>query len=272
MLKVIFSYFNKSSTFVSGLLAVAIYLFLLLLLAFYFEAEKKSKPIHYVKKNEDKIRVSIMSEQAFKAQERPNIIVPSVSKRETAKRQKDKSKKFLKEKVIKKPKKPKKPKEEIKEKPKKVNSPKDLFTNVKTVKKPKETKPKKEKPKPKAIRPKTTRTIKKKSASEILSESLKVQEKRSDRGVENAYFSSVESKLKQGWGSQSGFLNGVGRALVLIKISPNGHFRFTILTYSSNQNFNHLLRAYLAQYQKIGLGRHQGNRVYEIEIEFEANE
>ena len=50
---------KKSSTFISGVLAVGIYVFIIGLLLFYFNTRDAQKPIHYVKKNEDRIRVTM---------------------------------------------------------------------------------------------------------------------------------------------------------------------------------------------------------------------
>jgi len=261
--------FKRSSTIISGFFAVGIYILLLLLLVFYFNAREKIKPIHYVKKNEDKIRVSLASEPIKPEIKSPKVSKPIATKKETVKKVKDTRKKVIKEKIVKKVKPKKKPKEKPKEKPKKVNKPKSLFENIKTSKKPKE-KPKKQE-KLKAKNPKFVEKPKKKSASEILSESMKVQ-KASDRGAKNSYLAGAEEKLKQGWYSQSSFIDGIGQAFVRIKVSPSGHFTFKILKYSSNPNFNTLLKAYLEQYQKIGLGRHKGNRPYDIDVEFEAKE
>ena len=56
-----FSFFNKSSTFISGVFAIGIYVFVIGLLLFYFNTRDTQKPIHYVKKNEDRIRVTMAS-------------------------------------------------------------------------------------------------------------------------------------------------------------------------------------------------------------------
>lgn len=274
MLKHIFSYFDKSSTFISGVLAIGIYFVLLLTLLFYFNTRQAIKPVHYVKKNEDKIRISIASaptkEKVQTPSEQPAIpkvpIPPKVvktkpQKKETVKKQKDTSKKVIKEKVVKK--KPKKKEEEKPKpspKPKKVNKPKSLFENIKT-NKPKEKPKKQEKPKP-------TEKPKKKSASEMLSESMKIQ-KQSDRGNENAYFALIEEKLK-GWPAQSEYAGETVE--IRINVENTGKFTFKILRHSSNVGFNNSLKAYLKQLQSIGLGRHKRNRAYVIDVEFEARE
>ncbi|SFV71130.1 TolA protein [hydrothermal vent metagenome] len=273
---------NKSSTILSGILAVAVYCLLLFALLFYFNSRERVKPIHYVKKNEDKIRVSLASEVI---KEKPSLVIPpilppKVQKKERVKKKKDIRKKVIKEKIVKKvkPKKKPKPKVNPKEKPKKVNKPKsskDLFKNISTPKKPKvkpKEKPKKqEKPKPQKMKPIIIPKRDTRSASQMLSESLK-DKKRSDSGAENAFLSGAEQKLQEGWMSQSGFLNGIGKATVEIKIFSNGEFNFKILKYASNSTFNELLIAYLKQYQKIGLGRHKKNRAFTIKVYFEAKE
>ena len=154
-------------------------------------------------------------------------------------------------------------------KPKKVNKPKDLFANVTSKKKI-------EKPKPVKVvdtpdKPKKNNIIKvseKISASELVSNSLKIQEK-SDSGIENAYLAMIEEKLK-GWPAQSEYAGE--KAKVWIKVEPSGIFRFKVISASGNDAFNSGLIAYLKQLQKIGFGPHKGNRPYELDVEFIATE
>jgi len=268
---------NKSSTFISGLLAIGIYLLLLFTLLFYFNSRSNIKALHYVKKNEDKIRVTLASEpikskikEPAKKPNKPKIEEPKISKpipqkKETVKKAKDRRKKVIKEKIVKKVKPKKKPEEKPKVKPKKVNAPKSLFDNVKTSKKPKE-KPKKEaKPKPQKSKPMAV--PKKESASKMLSESMKKQ-KSSESGVEDAYLTSVQNQLYSSWNTKSEYAGET--AMVRLWIKPNGKFRFKILRRSSNIEFNNSLQAYLEQLKGIGLGRHKGNRTYDFNVEFEA--
>ena len=51
----------KSSTFISGVLAVGIYITFIVLLVIYFNTRDVKKAVHFVKKNEDRIRVSVSS-------------------------------------------------------------------------------------------------------------------------------------------------------------------------------------------------------------------
>jgi len=211
---------NKSSTFISGVLAFGIYFTLIIILLFYFNTRDAKKSVHYVKKE--------------------------VVKKKVVK------KKVIKEKIVKKVKTPKKKKDSNTKKPKKVNKPKDLFANVSTSKKVRKQKV----PKPKV------------SASELFTNSIKVQ-KPSDRGIENAYFSKVEEKLK-GWPAQSEYAGE--KAKVWIKVEPSGAFKFKVITASGSEAFNSGLMAYLKQLQTIGFGQHKGNRAYELDVEFIATE
>jgi protein TonB len=45
-----------------------------------------------------------------------------------------------------------------------------------------------------------------------------------------------------------------------------------VVSASGNDAFNSGLIAYLKQLQKIGFGPHKGNRPYELDVEFIANE
>jgi len=264
---------NKSSTFISGVLAVGIYIAFIVVLIIYFNTRDVQKPIHFVKKNEDRIRISMASptdktkkpvKKTVKKKEKPKkkIVKPKpkkIIKKETVKKKKIIKKKVLKEKVVKKPKKVKK--QDINTtRPKKVNKPKSLFDNVKTKKQP--SKPKKKKvEKQIATKPKV-------SASELFNDSIKVQ-KPSDRGIENAYLAMVEEKLN-GWPAQSEYAGE--KAKVLLKIQTNGSFTFKVITGSSNPDFNIGLEEYLKQLQRFGFGPHKGGRVYKIDVEFIATE
>lgn len=257
---------NKSSTFISGVLAVGIYITFIVLLNIYFNARDVKKVMHFVKKNEDRIRVSVSSPKEKPKQpvkkkvekKKPKPIKKSV-KKETVKKKPIVKKKVIKEKVVKKPKKVKK--QDINTtRPKKVNKPKNLFDNVKTKKQASKAK-KNIVEKQKVSKPKV-------SASELFNDSFKVH-KFSDRGIENAYLAMVEEKL-YGWPAQSEYAGE--KAKVLLTIQTNGSFKFKVITGSSNPDFNIGLEEYLKQLQRFGFGPHKGGRVYKIDVEFIATE
>jgi len=277
-----FSLFNKSSTFISGAFAIGIYVTLIVVLLFYFNTRDTKKSVHYVKKNDDRIRVTMASpKNKTKSKTKPSVKKKTppkkkiekketrkTKKKETVKKQKDTRKKVIKEKIVKKVK--QKPKVVKKIPPKKkVNKPKDLFANVSSSKKP----PKKNiiKVSSKPLKVKQNNLIKvsnKPSASDLVSSSLKIQ-KKSDRGVENAYFALIEERLK-GWPAQSDYAGEMAK--VWIKVQPSGHFVFRVITASGNADFNTGLIAYLKQLQGIGFGPHKGSRAYELNVEFIAKE
>ncbi len=277
---------KKSSTLISGVLAFTIYFSIIALLLFYFNTRDEKKPVHYVKKNEERIRVSMSTPKPAQPKEikkePKNVVKPKpkttpkkvvkpkpkpIPKKEVQKKVVEK--KVIKEKVVKKPQIVKKPKDLNTTKPKKVNMPKDLFANITSQKKM-------EKPKPVKVeatppKPKKSTTVKvpdKPSASDLVSDSLKIQ-KSSDKGIENAYLAKIEEKLK-GWPAQSEYAGE--KAKVWIKVEPNGTFQFKVVTASGNEAFNAGLKAYLEQLQKIGFGPHKGNRAYELDVEFVATE
>jgi len=279
-----FSLSNKSSIFFSGIFAIGIYIFLIGILFFYFNTRDEKKPVHYVKKNEDRIRVTMAApKNKTKSTTKPSVKKKTPPKKriekkeikknkpkESVKKQKDTRKKVIKEKIVKKAKVKQKPKKVVKKPPpKKVNKPKDLFANVSSSKKPPKNNIIKVSSKP--IKTKQNNLIKvsnKPSASDLVSSTLKVQ-KKSDKGISNAYLALIEEKLK-GWPAQSDYAGELVK--VWIKVQPSGDFVFKVITASSNDAFNKGLIAYLEQLQEMGFGRHKGSRAYELDVEFIAKE
>mgnify|MGYP001818738333 CR=1 FL=1 len=263
---------NKSSTIISGVLAFGIYFTVIGVLIFYFNTYEKKKPVHYVKKNEERIRVSMSTPKPAPKKEvkkQPRKVVKSKPKpkpKKTVNKQEVK-KKVIKEKVEKKKKVVKKKKDLNTTKPKKVNKPKDLFANVTSKKKVEKPKPKLEK-KPVEPKKKSLKPVEKISASELVSNTLKSQ-KKSDSGIENEYLAMIEEKLK-GWPAQSEYAGE--KARVWIKVEPSGAFRYKVVSASGNDAFNAGLISYLKQLQKIGFGPHKGSRAYELDVEFIAKE
>ena len=263
---------NKSSTLISGVLAFGIYFTVIGVVIFYFNTHERKKPVHFVKKNEERIRVSMSTPKPAPKKEvkkEPKKVVkpkPKPKPKKTVKK-KEVKKKVIKEKVVKKAKVVKKKKDLNTTKPKKVNLPKDLFANVAAKKKIEKPKPVKTTP----VKPKKTNIVKdtkKPSASELVSDTLKKQ-KKSDSGIENAYLAKIEEKLK-GWPAQSDYAGE--KAKVWIKVEPSGLFKFKVVTASGNEAFNSGLMEYLKQLQSIGFGQHKGNRAYELDVEFVATE
>ena len=254
------------STFISGIFAVGIYVMLVGLLIFYFNTREENKPKHFVKKNDERIRISMstLSDQP-KQQVKKSVkkeVVPNkkpaqtkkVVKKETVQKKKVVKKKVIKEKVVKKPQEIKKT--DTKKKPvKKVNKPKSLFDNINIKKQP-------SKPKQPKITPDKT------SASNMVTNSQKKQ-KHADRGIENAYLARIEEKLK-GWPAQSEYAGE--KAKVWLKVNASGKFEFKVITASGNEDFNVGLVAYLKQLQIMGFGPHKNNRPYELNVEFIATE
>ncbi len=243
---------KKYSLVISGILAITIYISLIGLLFFYFNSFNKNKSLHYVKKNKNSIRIKVAT---FKTKK---ITINNEKKRQkiNPKRKKEKKihKKVIRKKIIR-----KKIVRQIKKKIKKViekkihsnlNKPKDLFKNITS-----ETKLNNNK-------------IKKITASELVSSSIKIQ-KKSDKGIENSYLASIEEKLN-GWPAQSNYAGE--KANVWFKIEVDGSFIFKVTTASVNEEFNRNLISYLKQLQKIGFGRHKGRRSYTLDVEFIATE
>ncbi len=264
-----------SSKLISGVLAFVVYFTLLGLLLFYFNTRKDQKSVHYVKKDEHRIQVSLSAPKNKKK----NKIKKKFQKHKAKKKLKakpkkkplvkHKPKKVLKKKIIKEKitKKVIKKKDENLTKPKNKNT-LDLFANIKTSKKKSIIKLT-DKPIKKDIKNNLIKvTDKPKSASERISSSLKIQ-KQSDSGVENVYFAKIEEKLK-GWPAQSDYAGEMAK--VWLKVEPSGMFEFKVISLSNNEAFNSGLIAYLKQLQKFGFGKHKGKRAYELNVEFIATE
>lgn len=260
------------STIISGILAFGIYFALIGVMIFYFNTREQKKPVHYVKKSEDRIRVTMSApkpapkKEVKKTPKKVEKAKPKPKPKPKKTEKKREEKKVIKEKVVKKAKVVKKKKDVNTTKPKKVNKPKDLFANVTSTKKPSKPKPKIEK-KPQEPK-KSIKVPEKVSATELVSNTLKSQ-KKSDVGIENAYLAMIEEKLK-GWPAQSDYAGE--KARVVIQVEPSGLFRYKVISASGNEEFNSGLISYLKQLQKIGFGPHQGNRPYELDVEFIAKE
>ena len=227
---------------ISGALAVGIYLSLIAILLYYFNYRSSESSVHYVKKNNDAIAVSLASG-------RKKSIEKKGKKATSSKKAKEKPKKIR---NITSPNKTVQKSKKTKKKAKKIKT-KSLFSSIKTPAKKSKSKASKRS---------------EKTASQRVAESMKKTQLQ-DKGVENRYFASVEEKLR-GWPAQA---NYAGEQIsVWLKVYPSGSFEFKIQKFSANSEFNEALIAYLKQLQEIGLGRHSNPKPYQIEVEFEARE
>jgi len=290
----------RSSTLISGALAFGIYITIILVLLFYFNTRNTQKSVHFVKKNEQRISVAISAPSAAPQKKTQKAVQ---TKKQKKKAEKPKPKPVEKpiekpkpkpvEKPIEKPKPTEKPidkpkpveKKEIKKetkkvvkrdkdlnvtKPKKTIKAKDLFASVSSHKKADVSKPmlKANNSTAKAKKNNLIKVSDKPSASDIVSDSLK-NNKNSDSGIENAYLARIEEKLK-GWPAQSEYAGETAKVSIIV--DPSGHFEFKIITASGNNEFNEGLQAYLEQLQRIGFGRHKGDRAYDLDVDFVAKE
>jgi len=223
----------------AGIAAFGIYFAVLATLFYYFGFHHNSTPLHFVKKNEKGIAVTLAGTKAPEP--------PSQAKKNSAKKKHHpKPRNITREKKApnKAPAKKKAP-----AKPKKRPDTKKLFSKVKVPQK-------KEQKKGGAMGTK-------KSQQQSIKKSTK------ERGVENAYLANVERLLK-GWPAQANF---AGQEIdVRLKIYPSGDFEYKILQLSGNPDFNHELVNYLKQLQRIGFGPHNRGKPYEIEVQFVAHE
>lgn len=257
-----------SPNLIWGLLSISIYFAMVGALIFYFNTRNEKKSVHYVKKNENRIRVALHTPKKEKTtKSKPKKLI-SKSKVKQKLKPKDTKKKVIQEKIVKK--KDVNKSKPLKKMPKKVNKLKvkkasELFSNIKTEEKKLNMqitdKPIKSVPKKNIIKV----SEKHLSASERISSTLKT----SDSGVENAYFAKVQSMLED-WPAQSDFAGE--KATVILFIEPSGRFKFRIKSGSNIEEFNTGLMGFLEQLQTIGFGRHHAGRTYEFEAEFIAKE
>jgi len=255
------------STLVSGVLAFLAYFMIVTLLIFYFNTREEEKKEHYVKKNENRIRVALSSPEKVtapkrKAKKKPKP-KPKAKHKTKPTKKKVSHKKVIKEKVVKK--KIAKKKDINATKPKKKA--RDLFKNIKTSKKKKlniqvSDKPIHTKPKNNLIK------VSSMSASERINASLQ-SNKKGDKGVENAYFAHVQRMLEE-WPAQSDYAGE--KATVILTIQPSGYFEFRIVSQSNIPAFNRGLKEFLEQLQQIGFGPHNAGRPYRFEAEFIAKD
>ncbi|MCF6243986.1 MAG: TonB C-terminal domain-containing protein [Sulfurovum sp.] len=268
---------EKPLRLIWGIISFGIYLLLLFLLIYYFNTKNIDKSKTYVKKNAERIQVALattkeISKEVKKSttQKKPVPKKKSIKKKEL--KPVDTKKKILKEKIVKKivKKKPIKPKKKNikKENLKKPKKTLDLFSDVKVMEKKLDInmtdKPINTTPNSNLIKV----VEKRKSATERISSSLKVQES-TRSGEENEYFAKVQSMLED-WPAQSDFAGE--KAKVVLFIKPSGRFEFKVKSGSSIDAFNEGLIAFLEQLQSIGFGEHIGEKTYEYEAEFIAKE
>ncbi|MEA2028295.1 MAG: hypothetical protein U9N49_04920 [Campylobacterota bacterium] len=157
--------------------------------------------------------------------------------------------------------------------------------------KPKVTPKPKPKPKPKATakpKPKPTPKPKKESVDDLFSdiETSKPKDKKknvikrtdkptnsnksSGKGKQNAYIKKIYSKLENGIPMDEKFVGS--RVDVRLTINPNGDFRFKVVRYDRNTEYNEMIIAYLEQLQAFGLDRHKSSKPYRFTVELIAKE
>jgi protein TonB len=231
--------------FISGSIALGIYLLIIAVVLYYFNYRSSAKPVHYVKKNSHAIAVTLSGEQNPTPKKQGEKKASIAKPKHTPKKIRN----------ITSPKKVAKKSKSTKKPAKKIHT-KSLFSSVKTASKPaKKTKQK---------------SSKKANQSKISSKTPSLKKTNTtDKGIENRYFASVEEKLR-GWPEQANFAGE--QISVLLTVYASGRFDFKVQRLSANSEFNEALIAYLKQLQSIGLGKHTHDRAYVIEVAFEAIE
>ena len=238
----------------TGILATSIYLFFVGLLFYYFNHHSEKKSIHFVKKNSERISVSIPAQNSKADKSNPKYIKKSLSKpKKKVVKKKVVKKRVIKKKVIK--------KKVVK---KRVTKKKIAKKRVKrrTIEKSRREKNKKAKVSNLFDKIGDKKPSNRKDGKKRKKEDL-------DRGILNAYLANLEDIL-QGWSAQSEFAGE--SAKIWLKINRDGSFKFKLISPSNNQDFNSGLIQYLKQLQKIGFDPHKNSKPYELNIEFIAKE
>jgi outer membrane biosynthesis protein TonB len=236
------------SKYLSGIVAIGIYLFIIGLVFYYFGYHSSQKSKHFVTKNSNAISVSLAGAPSPK---KP----PQVHHKSKPKPKTKPKPKHIKPKPIK----SKKPTKTIKKpakKPAKRIKPKNLFSTVKTSPK---TKPKSKK---------STNTPKpQKSKGTTHGKSSIKNNKKADKGIENKYLADVQNKL-YGWPAQSNFAGA--KMVIGLTIHPNGSFEYEVLQLSSNPEYNRVIQQYLKQLKPIGFGPTPSGKTYKFKVDIVA--
>jgi len=161
-----------------------------------------------------------------------------------------------------------------KPKPKKMEPKKPIVKKV--APKPKVTKKKPTpKPKPKSVDDlfsdiKTSKPKEKKKNFIKTTDKPTSSSKSSGQGKQQAYIKKIYSTLENGIPMDEKFAGS--QVNVKLTIYNNGDFRFRIVRYDSNTEFNEMIIQYLEQLQSIGLDRHSSAKAYVFTVELIAKE
>jgi outer membrane biosynthesis protein TonB len=235
-----------------GVVSVGFYIALLIGLYLYLKEHNQKK---YLSAGDKGIAISLA--------QKPKVEPKKIEKKVTPKPKP----KIEKKKPVTKPKKVQKPKPKPKPQAKKIEKPKP---------KPKP-KIEKQKPQPKVESVddlfSDINTDKPKEKKNIIktSDKPKVSSNRSaSKGEKNAYANKIQSKLEHAIPMDEQFVGC--RVDVKLTIYKNGDFRFQVVRYDSNTEYNEIIIRYLEQLQSIGLDAHKSTKPYKFTVELIAKE
>ncbi len=303
---------EKFVTFISGIFAVGIYYLFINILFYYFDYHKTQKALHFVKKNENRIRITLSSpikhsSKSSKSKEPKILKKQKTTPKKIVKKPIEKKvvpKKAVPKKVVPKKVIPKKVviKKEIPKKiiPKKITKPKiikeKVVKKIVTKKIIKKSVAKVSPPKRKSIDTKelfssiSTKYTPSKTVNKPkphIKESIdslfggytpnSSSKRPADKGIKERRDKGVQNayfaKIKDILTGWPAQHNFIGqKAIVFIKVEPSGKFVFRVTTASENQEFNIELILYLRGLQERGFGRHKGKRAYTLDVEFIASD
>ncbi len=263
-----------------GVLSVGFYIALIAVLYFYLQDYNKKK---YLSSGDKGVSVSLTT-QTKTLQNKSAPLPKPIPKPQPKPIEKPKPKVETKKPIEKpKPKPIEKPKPIPKPTPKPVEKPKPIpKPTPKPVEKPKPI----EKPTPKPT-PQPKKEVKKESVDDLFSdiETIKPKDKKNiikttdksaqstnkgGKGVSDAYIAKITSQLENAIPMEEQYAGC--QVDVKLTIYPNGDFRFQIVRYDSNSEYNEAIIAYLEQLQNIGLDRHTNAEPYIFTVELIAKE
>ena len=226
---------NKFFIF-GGVISIGFYIALIIGLYLYLKDHKQKK---YLTSGDKGIAISLDTT--------PKVQTKKVEKKITPKPKPkvEEKKPVVKPKKVEKPK--PKPKIEKKKPVVQKQSVDDLFSDVKTSK------------------PKEKKNIIKTSDKPATS-----SKKSSGKGEQKAYIKKIYSKLENGIPMDEQFVGS--QVDVKLTIYKNGDFRFQVVRYDSNTEYNEIIIRYLEQLQSIGLGSHKSSKPYRFTVELIAKE
>ncbi len=237
--------------YVSGIVAVTVYVGIIGLMALYVEHQRTEQSTHFVTRNSHAIAVTLHAPTHTPSSTTTPKTPRPISKPKTHSKHPHQPKPLLS--PHKKHPKPS-PKKSHTKPTKRINA-KQLFAHVHTTHSPQKKHP----------APANTSPAKPKPSHSNRT-ALKQQQAR-DKGIENRYLAHVQDQL-YGWPAQTNF---AGAAITIgLTIHPSGRFDYVVLQHSTNPDFDRTILQYLKQLRSTGFGPTPKKKHYKFKVEIVA--